>query len=209
MESLGLLSCSCPLHVTVRESVARWAARSIELGGGNRFTALVLGPSGVPEVTDEKEAHGDPELAVLSAMAHGKDRETTRAVRIAVAAMAASVGLDLERSTLYFDLVAASLSTAARKALQSMDPTTYEYQSAFAKRYLKLGLRKGEAKGRAEGRAELVLKQLAARFGPLPEGTEQRVRRASIAQSDILAERLLTAPTLEAALLTRRKRSRA
>lgn len=145
-------------------------------------------------------------------MAHGRDRETTQAVRIAVAAMAASVGLDLERSTLYVDLVAASLSAAARKVLQSMDPTTYEYQSAFAKRYFKQGLRKGaaageakwrakgRAEGRVEGRAELVLKQLSIRFGALPKRAEARVRRGSIGELDAVAERLLTAATLKEAL---------
>jgi hypothetical protein len=151
------------------ESIARWAARPIELGGGNRFLPLVLGPSGVPEVTDTAAACADPELAVLSAMAHGQDADAGKALRIAVAAMAASVRLDAERATLYFDLVAASLSEAARKALQSMDPAKYEYQSEFARRYIPEGKAMGEVKGRAEGMAEgtvegkadLLLKQLA------------------------------------------------
>src|SRR6185503_1656050 len=38
----------CLLVVTADEAVARWAAQPIELGGGNRFVALTLGPSGVP-----------------------------------------------------------------------------------------------------------------------------------------------------------------
>jgi hypothetical protein len=55
---------------------------------------MVLGPSGVPVVTDVQAAKLDPELAVLSAMAHGQDPEADRSLQIAVAAMAASVGLD-------------------------------------------------------------------------------------------------------------------
>lgn len=97
----------CLLVLTVNEVVAKWAAQSVDLGGGNYFTPLVIGPSGVPEVTDEEAARADPELAVLSAMAHGHDADAHKALRIAVTAMTASVGLDQERLTLYFDLVAA------------------------------------------------------------------------------------------------------
>jgi hypothetical protein len=50
--------------------------------GGNRFTPLVLGPSGVPAVTEAEAARQDPELAVLSAMAHGKDADVERTVRM-------------------------------------------------------------------------------------------------------------------------------
>jgi hypothetical protein len=38
----------CLLVVTADERVAHWAAKPIELGGGNEFTPLVLGRSGVP-----------------------------------------------------------------------------------------------------------------------------------------------------------------
>jgi hypothetical protein len=46
----------CLLVVTADEPVARWASKPIELGGTNRFTPLVLGPSGVPIITDEAQA---------------------------------------------------------------------------------------------------------------------------------------------------------
>ena len=61
----------CPvalLVVTPDEGVARWAARTVCLGGLHYFTPYVLGPSGVPEITDETQARENPELAVLSAM---------------------------------------------------------------------------------------------------------------------------------------------
>lgn len=202
----------CLLVVTVEDRVARWASRSIDLGGGNHFTPFVLAPSGVPEVTDEERARGDPELAVLSAMAHGRDRDTDRSVQIAVAAMAASIGLDAERSTLYFDLVVTSLSKAARKALQSMDPAKYEYQSEFARRYLALGRAEGEALGRAEGealgraegeargRVALLLKQLALRFGPLSLEQVERVHTASLEELESFAERVISAGSLDEVL---------
>ncbi len=38
----------------------------------------------------------------------------------------ASVRLDEDQSRLYFDLILSSLGEAARRALQTMDPATYE-----------------------------------------------------------------------------------
>jgi len=66
----------CLLVITTDDAVARWAARAIDLGGGNRFTPLVLGPSGTPVVENRAQARADPALAVLSAMAHGRDHVT-------------------------------------------------------------------------------------------------------------------------------------
>lgn len=189
----------CPVYllvVTADETIAHWAARPIDLGNGGRFVPLVLGPSGVPVVTDEAQAQSDPELAVLSAMAHGQDADTEKSVRIALAAESAVAGLDPDRSKLYFDLVRRSLSEAARRALQAMDPRKYEYQSDFAKRYVA----EGEAKGEVKGRASVVARQLALRFGPLTREVETRIAEASIAELDGIAERLLTAQTLHEAL---------
>ncbi len=188
------------LVVTVDEAVARWASQAIRMGGGNHFVPLVLGPSGVPEVTDQQQAIDDPELAVLSAMAHGKDADAGKVVEIAVAAMTASIGLDDERSKLYLDLVHASLSAAAREALQTMDPTKYEYQSEFARRYVAEGRAEGRAEGEARGRADMVLKILTARFGPLGVESEARIRAASIEHLEHIVERALTAASLDEAL---------
>jgi hypothetical protein len=178
----------CLLVVTADDATARWAAKVVELGGGNRFVPLVLGPAGVPEITDEVAARADPELAVLSAMAHGQDRDTAKAAQIALVAQMASLGLDEDRSRLYFDLVLASLSEAARQELKTMDPAKYEYQSEFARRYV------------AQGRADMVLRQLALRFGPLPPDVMARISAGSSAELDGIGERLLTAKSLEEAL---------
>ena len=80
----------------------------------------------------------------------------------------------------------------------------YEYQSEFARRYVAQGeaegLAKGRAEGRAEGRVNILLKLLALRFGPLTESAQSRLRGAPDAQLDVVAERVLTAQTLEEAL---------
>jgi flagellar biosynthesis/type III secretory pathway protein FliH len=217
----------CLLVVTAHESVARWAAQPVDLGGGNRFVPLVLRPSGVPEITEEAQARADPELAVLSAMAHGRDADTAKSVQIALAAQLASEGLDEDRRTLYFDLVLASLSEAVRRELQAMDPAKYEYQSEFARRYfaqgiaqgieqgiekgieqgIEQGIEKGMALGATEGRAALVLRLLTVRFGPLDGDIQTRVHQASIDELDAIGERLLSAGSAHEAVLPLRNQS--
>ncbi|UEM03126.1 Rpn family recombination-promoting nuclease/putative transposase [Skermanella rosea] len=54
--------------------------------------------------------------------------------------------------------------------------------------------------GRAEAMAEMLLRQLGRRFGPLPEGAVRRVRGASLAELDRLADDIFDAPSLEAML---------
>jgi Domain of unknown function (DUF4351) len=98
-----------------------------------------------------------------------------------------------DRFWLYFDLVLISLPANAPGAVEAtMNSLGYEYQSDFARRYF--------GQGKAEGRLEITLKQLALRFGPLPDAIQTRVRSAQDSQVDALAERLLTAQTLEEAL---------
>jgi hypothetical protein len=77
-----------------------------------------------------------------------------------------------------------------------MNSLGYEYQSDFARRYYG----QGKAEGKAEGRVEIILKLLALRFGLLTEAIQARVHGAQDAQLDAVAERVLTAQTLEQAL---------
>lgn len=197
----GRIRCPvCLLVVAVEESVARWASRWIEIGGDHRFRPWVLSPAGVPTITDQAEANADPELAVLSAVAHGGDVDTTKAVQIALAAEGALLGLDAERSTLYSDMLFAALSEAARRALSAMNLPKYEYRTKFAKRYYGEGYGHGKAEGKAEGRAEVVLRLLARRFGDFPDDVRARIRGASIEDLDRIGDQLLTATSLSEAL---------
>jgi hypothetical protein len=201
----------CPvtlLVVTPYEAVARWAGQRVSMGGIHHFVPYVLGPSGVPKVTDEAQARNSPELAVLSAMAHGRDANSECALNIALAAQSASVRLDADRSKIYCDLIMNSLGEAARHALKNMDARKYEYQSDFARQYVAQGRAEGVAEGKAEGRAEgeahgrvaLIFRQLTFRFGQIDSHTESRIRRASIAELEGIGERLLSARTLYEAL---------
>jgi hypothetical protein len=193
----------CLRVIAVEEKVARWARQPIELGGGNQFVPWVLSLAGVPEITDERRAREDPELAVLSAMGHARDRNTKKSVEIAMLAQIVSAGLDAERSRLYFDLVMHSLPEAARRALQAMDASKYEYQSDFARSYYGKGKADGVAEGKAAGVAEITLKLLVTRFGAVSRAVQTQLQSASAAELEQIAQRVLTAQTLDEALGTR------
>jgi hypothetical protein len=186
----------CVLVVTLNESVARWAAQPIELGGASRFVSLVLGPRQIAQVTDIEEACAMPELAVLSVMAHGQKASVKKAVRIARAALLACADLEDDQAELYADVVYASLSDEARQEVLAMKTRKYEFQSDFARRYVALG----RAEGKAEGRAEIVRRQLTLRFGALSRGAEDHISQASSDELDGIAARILTAETLEQVL---------
>jgi len=186
----------CLLVVTAEDDVTRWAQKRIELGGGNYFTPCVLSLSGVPEITDEDLARKEPELAVLSALGHANDPDIDKSARTALMAQMASVGLDVQRSSLYCDLVLNSLPEVARRALSTMDTKKYEYQSEFARRYYGQGMEAGVA----QGRVDLLLEQLVTRYGTLPREAVDKVRSASAVELDGIAKRVLTAKTLEKAL---------
>jgi urease gamma subunit len=77
-----------------------------------------------------------------------------------------------------------------------MDMKTYQFQSAFARRYHS----KGIAVGKKEGIAALVTRQLEKRFGLLTLEVRNGIEAASVADLDAIGERLLTAATVEDAL---------
>ena len=186
----------CLLVFAADEPTASWAGKPIDMGGSNSFTPFVIGPSGVPWITSEERAREDPELAVLSAMAHGRDPDIKRSAQVALAAQLACLELDAERSKFYCDLVQHAVSEAARKVLQNMDLSKYEYQSEFARRYVA----QGRSEGRTEGRTDLLARLLTHRFGPLPSAAHERLATASIEELDAIGERLLTAQSLPDAL---------
>ena len=145
------------------------------------------------------------ELAVLSAIEHGQSPDSLLAERIATAAILASAAIDVERSRLYLDLIQISLPKNISEVFETaMNSLGYEYQGDFARRYYGQGKAEGKAEGKVEGkvegRMELILKLLALRFGPLTDAAQARVRGAQDAQLDAVAERMLTAKTLEEAL---------
>jgi Domain of unknown function (DUF4351) len=200
---------ACLLVITIDEKVTRWAQRPIELGPGTRCHPLVVGPSNTPTVTEPHEALENIELAVLSTIAHAQSTDIALATCSALAALVANAGIDDERFRLYFDFVIYFLSKSNPDLAETiMNSLGFEYKSDFARRYVAQGRTEGKTEGKAEGKAEgrmegrieMLLKQLAVRFGPVPEPIQTLIRSLQDAQLDTVAERVLTAPTLEEAL---------
>jgi hypothetical protein len=164
--------------VTPSARVAAWAAKPVTLGHpGVSLQPIVIGPAAVPVIRDPEEAARSPELAVLSAMVHGRGEA---AGDIARATFAAVRGLDEERAALYNDVVLTSLRAAARAIFEDlMANGTYQYKSDFAKRYVAQGRTEGKAEGQAEGRAEgralAILAVLNARGVEVSPAVRERV----------------------------------
>ncbi|WP_437879134.1 hypothetical protein [Sorangium sp. So ce513] len=165
----------CPtrlLVVAIDAEIARWCARPIDMGHpGLTLTPLVLGPEGVPVVTEAAQATAAPEVVVLSAMAHGQGEA---AEAIGVAFLAAAAGLDQERRTVYWDLVLSSLNAAARRTLEAI-MKNYEFQSEYARSYVAKGVEQGRLAGLLEGKAQGVLAFLEARGLEVPAEVRERV----------------------------------
>lgn len=167
----------CPtllLVVCVDEATAAWAATRIELGQpGSTLTPLVIGPDRVPVFTDAAPALRAPELAVLSALAHGRDPRRSEVLDVLADALA---GVETQQAMLYLRLVLAALPQAARIHLEELMTTgTYEYQSEFTERLRNEGAARGEAKGRAEAKADDVLRVLRARGVEVPDDVRARI----------------------------------
>jgi hypothetical protein len=179
---------SCPVSLLVvapDPDVATWCAEPIETGiPGFILRPPVLGRTAVPVVTDPAEAARRPELAVLSAMAHG---QSELGAAIAAAVLPAIQDLDEERARFYGDLVYIALNDAARRALEAM-MKGYEYQSDFAKKYVAQGRAEGRAEGEAKGEAKGevvaracdVLTVLRVRGIAVPDAARERI----LAQND-------------------------
>lgn len=168
----------CPFVVMVLApdaATARWAARPIELGGGNQYRPLVVGPDGIPKLTDRARARREPQLAVLSVMAHGRGEATTAAA-IGAAAARAILQLPDEQRLLYSLLIEANLSAAARKVIE-MQPGLENFFTEAQRRNFERGRAKGKVQGRAEGRAEgeaAALLKILMRRGLKPTAEQRR-----------------------------------
>lgn len=160
------IRCDVELLVFTPDSkTATWAARPIRLGEFGMVRPFVVGPEGVPVVDDLAAAKHHPELAVLSAMAHGHG-DVEAAVRLALVALEASSETAARHFAVYYDLVVSALSEAARKAFEML-PQQYQFQDE--------SLRRSFDKGRAQASAESVIAFLEARKIAVSDEQRQRV----------------------------------
>lgn len=156
----------CPVWLLVVapfDEIATWAATPIELAPGmGAITPRVLGPGMVPWVTDVMTARSNPELALLSAAAHGADEKALSILDVLPVALAR-----LPRTMLpgYLAMLYTLLAPALRKRLEEL-MTTAPFADAELppfiqkildrghERGLKQGLKAGRKAGREEGRIE-------------------------------------------------------
>ena len=109
---------ACVLVVAPDAKVAVWAARPIELGlPGDTILPRVLGPPELPLVTDPAEAKRQPEIAVLSAMAHGNEPD---GLRVVMAALGAIEGFAETTLSVYRTLIYRALGEALQKQVEAM-----------------------------------------------------------------------------------------
>jgi hypothetical protein len=187
----------CPVVLLVVCSSAAVAARCGEpIVFGEPpgvVTPLVLGPGQIPVVTDPVRARRNPELAVLSALAHGGGRDQRRVVEAVWAALEI---VDHDHATLYADVLLTVLPAAARDYLEACMATTtgHRYYSDFARRYFD----QGEAKGEAKGEARAVLAVLDARGIEVPDELRERIVGCTdLEQLDTWVRRAATASTAQ------------
>ncbi len=170
------------------ETVARWAARPIDLGYGSRIQPLVIGPHAIPAVSDPAAARGDPELAMFSAMAHYREAGVLEAL---VSALAGPNDPDRDRSALYAELIWKYLPADARLRLEELMTTTgWQAHSPFARKHF------GE--GKAEGKTEGLLLVLEARNIDVPAAARATIEACTdLDRLDTWLQRALSAETVD------------
>lgn len=178
------------------EEVARWCAQPHDYDrAGNTFQPLVIGPSGIPWITDLEQAQAHPELAALSALTHASEPGGEATALTALLACASSRN---PRATQYADAILMSVNESARPALlEYLNMHHPEYQSEFARKYVEEGRKDGLEQGRKEGQQKQLARQLRLRFGELPDWALQRLEAGGDADLARWSERVITAPTLD------------
>ncbi|MEO3792693.1 hypothetical protein ABGB14_20975 [Nonomuraea sp. B10E15] len=190
----------CPDHKT-----AAHYARPIESGlTGYCLLPVVLGPDGIPAITDPQQAAANLDLAAMSVMIHGNDRKVVEAFATALA------DTHDEHAPQYYEYAYSIAAPEIRCLMEEiMTSTTWPVYSPFAREHFGRGLEEGQAQGKAEGKAEgraegraeeaarMVLLVLTARGFDVPDDTRARiVTCADLAQLEDWAVRAATTQTL-------------
>jgi hypothetical protein len=176
--------CVCP----DTEVAARYAEPiSTELPG-YVFRAAVLGPDRIPVIRDEKEIAARPELAAMSVMVHGRNREVVEAF------VRALKPAKLEHAPQYYEYAYLMATPAIRRILEEiMSSSPWPVYSPFAREHFG----RGKAEGLAEGEALTILKVLAARQIEVPDDVRARIRGcADQRQLDTWLDRAIVATSV-------------
>jgi hypothetical protein len=209
---------SCPTIVLVvapDADVAAWASRPIDLGLGlHVMRPLVLGPRVVPVVTDPADAEKQPELAILSALAHA---DGPQALEVVMAALGVLGKFDQEHAGVYFHIVYNHIREPLQQAimefimqrqagkLPKVPPVPEKFMADFAKAYEAKFLREFEAKalsqireselkGLREGKRDTLLRLLTHAGIALTEDERARIHACTdVERLDQWAENVIGA----------------
>ncbi len=154
---------ACVLVISPDAKVAAWAAEPIHVGPGSSdvLTPRVLGPGVLPIITDPVAAEAEPEMAVLSALAHGNGPEGLPVVK---AAFAACGRFDKKVGDVYLHLIYSALHDPIRKALEALIMQQFQGIEFELPPFAKDLIARGEIKGRVVEKRE-ALRKVAARAG--------------------------------------------
>jgi flagellar biosynthesis/type III secretory pathway protein FliH len=180
---------------------------------------IVAGPQSVPKIRSRDAAMRNPELAVLSALAHAHEPD---ALAYAVSATEAMLLLDPESSYLFLDLIFRALRASDARILEQMMQKHHQFASPTMQRLFEKGLEEGIEKGKQEGIekgiekgleqgiekgkeegalaaiADAILRVLAARNMTVPSDLEQRIRAChDMSQLDRWLELAATARSID------------
>ena len=162
----------CPALLLVlawSDAVADWARAPVRIRNGSTLIAHVVGPKDVPMVRELELARRNPELSVLSAIAHVKSKV---GLDVALAALNASQALRDERSRLYLHLISLCLDTIARIAFEERRP---DRRQAARELLMRLARIRGREEGLREGKAGVIPELLDARGINLASDLRERV----------------------------------
>ena len=144
----------CPVEVLVvtpSASVAKRCADPIR-SGGLWLQPKVLGPQSIPLVTRLQHAKSNPELGVLSVLAHGK---TEQGWAVAEPVLGAMKRVDIEPSEMYIEAIWRSLSPGFQQKMEAMmKKEGFRYKNPIFQQWMNEGLEKGLEKGRSQGKTE-------------------------------------------------------
>ncbi|MET9070446.1 hypothetical protein [Streptosporangium sandarakinum] len=151
----------------------------------------MLGPGGIPAITDPQQAAAHPELATLAVMAHGRDRKVVEAFASAL------TELPHDYAAKYYAHAYDMSMPEVRHLLEEiMTSTDWPVHSPFAREHYGRGMAEGKTEGRAEEAAKLVLLVMDARGLDVPDDVRARITSCTdLALLETWAARAATAQT--------------
>jgi hypothetical protein len=166
--------CPCVvIVVTFDKKTARWASSQIDLGGGNTYRPLVIGPDQMPLITDPTEASNHLPLAMLSILAHGQG-DPEAAVAAGKAALHAISQLPEGQQEVYLLMIDAALSETARKTMATQ-PGFEKLLSEAQRRDRERTRAEGKAEGKIDEAAKMLLKLLSVRGLAITDEHRRRI----------------------------------